>query len=85
MPELARRLARVVYRPAACEHEAKGAGLMPSGNAGEPNAFGPVALGVRHDGLVESPQGVVSGVFAASLPVYGFSYIDSNTNLLDLV
>ena len=67
VPELASRLARVVHRAAARQHQAERAGLEARRDSGEPRALVPVAPDVGDDRLVEASEQVVSGVLAASL------------------
>ena len=64
--EISCRLARVVDRAAAREHEAERAGLGARRHAGEHRALVPVAPHVGDDRLVEAVEGVVPGELAAS-------------------
>ena len=63
--ELACRLARVVDRAAAREHEAERARLGARGNSRERRALVPVAPHVGDDRLVEAAEGVVPRELAA--------------------
>lgn len=65
VPPLAGRLARVVDRAAAREHEAERAGLGARRHAGEHRALVPVAPHVCDDRLVEAAEGVVPRELAA--------------------
>ena len=65
VPPLASRLARVVDRAAAREHEAERAGLGARRHAGEHRALVPVAPHVGDNRLVEAAEGVVPGELAA--------------------
>ena len=65
VPPLAGRLARVVDRAAAREHEAERAGLGARRHAGEHHAHAPVAPHVGDDRLVEAPERVVPRELAA--------------------
>ena len=62
---LASRLARVVDRAAAREHEAERAGLGARGDSRERRALVPVAPHVGDDRLVEAAEGVVPRELAA--------------------